>query len=188
MPETKQQIETAARNPAFCSQIPLLEFVDDYAVLRNGAISALYRVSPLNTYYQSDEQRNEISEALHALLRTMPDNRALRLQIRYDTTEGVGRLLDNWEGQLRSPHRVLAVLDGEQLATWRERDRRGEFIQRHYKMGFQLDPRLYTLLDEKLGASTDFAFLGRFLPGYHVLSSYEEHERIRSSFESLLSG
>jgi hypothetical protein len=188
MPETTKQVENAAKNPAFCSQIPLLEFVDNYTVLRNGAQSAMYKVSPLNTYFQSDERRNETSEALHALLRTMPDNRALRLQIRYDTTEGVGALLDNWEGQLRSPHPVLVALDGEQLTTWRERDRRGEFIRRHYKIGFQLDPRLYTLLDERLGQSTDLAFLGRFLPSYQVQRSYEEHERIRSTFESLLAG
>ena len=188
MPQTTKQVENSAKNPAFCSQIPLLEFVDHYTILRNGAASALYRVSPLNTYYQSDEQRNKISEALHALLRTMPDNRALRLQVRYDTTEGVGSLLDHWERQLRSRHPVLAALDGEQLRTWRERDRRGEFLQRHYRMGFQLDPRLYTLLDEKLGKSSDLAFLSRFLPGYQVQRSYEEHERIRSTFESLLSG
>jgi hypothetical protein len=82
----------------------------------------------------------------------------------------------------------LAALDGEQLTAWRERDRRGEFIRRHYKIGFQLDPRLYTLLDERLGQSTDLAFLGRFLPSYQVQRSYEEHERIRSTFESLLAG
>ncbi len=188
MPETKKQVENAAKNPAFCSQLPLLEFVDNYTVLRNGALSAMYRVSPLNTYYQSHEKRNETSEALHALLRTMPDNRALRLQIRYDTTEGVGGLLDNWEGQLRSPHSVLAALDGEQLTRWRGRDRHGEFIKRRYKIGFQLDPRLYTLLDERLGQSNDLAFLGRFLPGYQVQRSFEEHERICSTFESLLAG
>ena len=188
MPETTKQVDNAAKNPAFCSQIPLLEFVDDYTVLRNGALSALYKVSPLNTYYQSDEQRNEISEALHALLRTMPDNRALRLQIRYDTTEGVGALLDNWEGQLRSSHPVLAAVDGEQFKTWRERDRRGEFIKRQYRIGFQLDPRLYTLLDERLGQANGLAFLGRFLPSYQIQRSFEEHERIRSTFESLLAG
>lgn len=188
MPETTKQAENRAKNPAFCSQIPLLEFVDDYAVLRNGALSALYKVPPLNTYYRSDEQRNETSEALHALLRTMPDNRALRLQVRYDTTEGVGSLLDQWEQQRRSAHPVLTALDSEQLNTWRERDQRGEFLQRHYTVGFQLDPRLYTLLDEKFGKSSEFALLGRFLPSHQVQRSYEEHERIRSTFESLLSG
>ncbi|MGH9584502.1 MAG: hypothetical protein ACRD4O_16385, partial [Bryobacteraceae bacterium] len=188
MPQTTKQVENAAKNPAFCSQIPLLEFVDRYAVLRSGAVNALYRVSPLNTYFQSDEQRNESSEALHGLLRTMPDNRALRMQVRYDVTEGVRSLLDNWERQLRSPHPVLAALDGEQLKTWRERDRCGEFLQRHYTVGFQLDPRLYTLLDEQLGQSSELAFLSRFLPSYQIQRSYEQHERIRSTFESLLSG
>ena len=49
MPETTKQVENAAKNPAFCSLIPLLELVDNYEVLRNGPLSALYRVSPLNS-------------------------------------------------------------------------------------------------------------------------------------------
>jgi hypothetical protein len=158
MPETTKQIENRAKNPAFCSLLPLLEFVDNYIVLRNGALSALYSVSPLNTYYQSDEQRNRTSEALHASLRALPDNRALRLQVRYEVTEGAGALLDNWEQQLRSPHPVLRALDNEQLHAWRERDERGEFLRRHYIVGFRLDPRLYTLLDEQPGKSSDAAF------------------------------
>ena len=141
MPQTSKQVENAAKNPAFCSLIPLLELVDNYEVLRHGPLSALYCVSPLNSYFQSDEERNEASEALHALLRAMPDNRALRLQVRYETTEGVGPLLDNFEQQLRSRHAVLAALDREQLKTWRERDERGDFLKRHYTLGFQLDPR-----------------------------------------------
>lgn len=188
MPEPTKQVENAAKNPAFCSLIPLLELVDNYEVLRHGPLSALYRVSPLNSYFQSDEERNEASEALHALLRTMPDNRALRLQVRYETTEGVGTLLDNFEAQLRSRHPVLAALDREQLQAWRARNERGEFLKRHYTVGFQSDPRLYTLLDEPFGKSTDLALLGRFLPGYQIQRSYEEHERIRSTFESLLAG
>ncbi|HEX4166764.1 MAG TPA: hypothetical protein VHZ55_14965, partial [Bryobacteraceae bacterium] len=188
MPQTSKQVENAAKNPAFCSLIPLLELVDNYEVLRHGPLSALYRVSPLNSYFQSDEEQNEASEALHALLRAMPDNRALRLQVRYETTEGVGPLLDNFEQQLRSRHPVLATLDREQLKTWRERDERGDFLKRHYTLGFQLDPRLYTLLDERFGQSTDLSLLSRFLPGYQIQRSYEEHERIRSTFESLLAG
>ncbi|HEY3453706.1 MAG TPA: hypothetical protein VGK64_03830 [Bryobacteraceae bacterium] len=188
MPQTTKQVENAAKNPAFCSLIPLLELVDNYEVLRHGTLSALYRVSPLNSYFESDEEHNETSEALHALLRAMPDNRALRLQVRYETTEGVGALLDNFEQQLRYRHPVLAALDRERLKTWRERDERGEFLKRHYTLGFQLDPRLYTLLDESFGQSTDIALLSRFLPGYQIQRSYEEHERIRSTFESLLTG
>ncbi|MFL6449699.1 MAG: hypothetical protein ACJ746_18755, partial [Bryobacteraceae bacterium] len=63
MPQTTKQVENAANNPAFCSLIPLLELVDNYEVLRHGPLSALYRVSPLNSYFQNDEERNETSEA-----------------------------------------------------------------------------------------------------------------------------
>ncbi|MGH9639878.1 MAG: hypothetical protein ACRD3Y_07445, partial [Bryobacteraceae bacterium] len=143
----------------------------------------------MNTYYLGEEERNRIGEALHALLRSLPDNRALRLQVRYETAEGVGSLLNAWEEQLNSEHPVLRALDREQLAQWRERDRRGEFLRRRYLLGFQLDPRRYTVLDdEKTAQPSGFDLLDRLLPGRQIQRSYQEHERIRMAFESLLAG
>lgn len=189
MPQTLKQIEHAQKNPAFCQLLPLLEFVDDFAVLRTGVLGALYRIAPLNTYYLSDERRNQISEALHALLRSLPDNRALRLQVRYDTTEGVGPLLEAYQQRLHSTHPVLQAIDREQLERWRERDKKGEFLTRQYHVAFELDPRLYTLFDGQDSAQpSNFGLLDRFLPNRTVERSYEEHQQIRVAFESLLAG
>jgi len=189
LPQTIQQLEQSQRNPAFCQLLPLLEFVDDLVVLRSGVLGALYRVAPLNTYYLSDEQRDQIGEALHALLRSLPDNRALRLQVRFDTTEGVAPLLDAYQKQLRSTHPALVALDREQLERWRERDARGDFLTRQYHIGFQLDPRLYTLFDVRDGTKpSNGGLFDRFLPNRTVERSYAEHEQIRVAFESLLAG
>jgi hypothetical protein len=189
MPQTVQQIERNQKNPAFCELLPLLEFVDNLAILRNGVMGALYRVSPLNTYYLHDERRNQISEALHALLRSLPDNRALRLQVCYDATEGVSSLLEAYQAQLRSTHPVLAAIDQEQLGRWRDRDDRGEFLMRHYHIGFQFDPRLYTLFDSRDAAKPSSpGIFDRFLPSRSISRSYEEHEQVRTPFDSVLTG
>ena len=77
----------------FCSAPPRTVTFWMVALIRaNGAYVAGYELSGLHSYYDSDQQRQHLKMLLEALLRTLPEL-SMRLQMRFEIIEGVGRPL-----------------------------------------------------------------------------------------------
>ena len=55
----------------------------------DGSFVAGYELSGLNSYYHDDEMRNRSKHALEALVRSLPE-RSMRMQMRFEITEGIG--------------------------------------------------------------------------------------------------
>ena len=76
--------------------------MDNLLVQLNGAFVAGYKVSGINSYYASDEERNRTKLALEALVRSLPE-RSMRMQVRFEITEGVGDLIARYNREQQNP-------------------------------------------------------------------------------------
>jgi len=124
MPTTIEQRERSLHQPAFCELLPIRDILHDVIVRTTGAFVAGYELSGINSYYHSDEGRNRTKVALEALIRSLPE-RSMRLQARFEITEGLGDLLENYKQQLRSESPTLLALDRARLEAWNARERDG---------------------------------------------------------------
>ena len=67
MPVTMRQHEANLRQPAFCELLPIRDYLDNVIVRSNGALVAGYDLGGINSYYHSDETRNQTKCSLEAL-------------------------------------------------------------------------------------------------------------------------
>src|SRR5215470_14753778 len=84
------------------------EITDDVLVELNGAFVAGYKVSGINSYYASDEERNRTKISLEALVRSLPE-RSMRMQARFEIIEGTGDLIARHIHAQRNPSSVLQM-------------------------------------------------------------------------------
>src|SRR5512138_1064455 len=119
MPTTIEQHERSLHQPAFCELLPVRDILHDVIVRTTGAFVAGYECSGINSYYHNDEGRNRTKMALEALVRSLPE-RAMRMQVRFEITEGLGDLLEDYKRQLRNQNSTLLALDRERLEAWRK--------------------------------------------------------------------
>ena len=91
MPLTMRQHEANLRQPAFCELLPIRDYLDNVIVRSNGALVAGYDLDGINSYYHSDETRNQTKCSLEALVRSLTE-RSMRLQVRFEVVEGLGDL------------------------------------------------------------------------------------------------
>jgi hypothetical protein len=110
MPTTIAQHERALHQPAFCELLPVRDILHDIIVRTTGALVAGYELGGINAYYHSDEGRNRTKTALEALIRSLPE-RSMRMQMRFEITEGLGDVLDGYKGVLRNENPTLLALD-----------------------------------------------------------------------------
>ena len=82
------------------------DIVDDLFIQVNGSFVAGYKVSGINSYYASDEERNRTKSALEALVRSLPE-RSMRMQARFEISEGAGDLIGRYNREQRNPSPVL---------------------------------------------------------------------------------
>lgn len=75
--------------------MPFRDYLDHVMVRTNGAFVAGYQAAGLNTFFRSDETRNRTKESLEALIRSAPE-RSMRLQVRYEISEGQGDLPERY--------------------------------------------------------------------------------------------
>ena len=94
MPRTVEQHERSLHQPAFCELLPVRDIMHDVIIRTTGAFVAGYELSGINSYYHSDEGRNGTKMALEALIRSLPE-RSMRMQVRFEITEGLGDLLED---------------------------------------------------------------------------------------------
>ena len=85
------------------------DIIDDLFIQVNGSFVAGYKVSGINSYYASDEERNRTKSALEALVRSLPE-RSMRMQARFEISEGTGDLIGRYNREQRNPSPVLQEL------------------------------------------------------------------------------
>ena len=112
MPITLKEYERLLDAPALCEQLRIRDLLDNVAIQLDGSFVAAYDLSGLAALYASDEERNRNKQAIEALIRSLPE-RSLRMQIRFEITEGVADLLDRHNREQRNPSAILHAIDHE---------------------------------------------------------------------------
>ena len=122
MATTIEQHERSLHQPAFCELLPVRDILNDIIVRTTGAFVAGYELNGINSYYHNDEGRNRTKTSLEALIRSLPE-RSMRMQVRFEITEGLGDLLDRYKQELRNENPTLLTLDRGRLDAWLQRER-----------------------------------------------------------------
>jgi hypothetical protein len=188
MPMTMRQWENSLRQPALCELLPVRDYLDGCIIRTNGCFVAGYEASGLNTFFHADETRNRTKEVLEALVRSLPE-RSMRMQVRYEVTDGHGDLTDRYVGEQRIENPVLQALDRERLRMWNTRQREGHYLQRRLHVYFVWNPEIHH-------DSPDFEWrkthkkAGKWSLSTNkcIQRTLREHEDCLSEFESLMAG
>ena len=109
MPLTSQEYHRSLGQPPLCEQFKVRDIIDDLFIQVNGSFVAGYKVSGINSYYASDEERNRTKSALEALFRSLPE-RSMRMQARFEISEGTGDLIGSYNREQRNSSSVLQSL------------------------------------------------------------------------------
>ena len=129
MPLTGQEYNKSLGQPPLCEQLKVRDITDDLFIQVNGSFVAGYKVSGINSYYASDEERNRTKLALEALVRSLPE-RSMRMQARFEISEGVADLIGRHNRE-QNPSPILQALDRQQADAWSKKDADG-FYLRHF--------------------------------------------------------
>ena len=143
MPLTLRQWEDSLRQPALCELLPVRDYLDGCIIRTNGCFVAGYEAVGLNTFFHSDETRNRTKETLEALVRTLPE-RSMRMQVRYEVTEGHGYLTERYVREQRIENPVLQALDRERLRLWKRPPGRRPLLAAQLARVFHLEPSTST--------------------------------------------
>ena len=187
MPLTIHDHNKSLGQPPLCEQLKVRDIVDDLLVQVNGSFVAGYKVSGINSYYASDEERNRTKLALEALVRSLPE-RSMRMQARFEVSEGTGDLIGRYNREQRNPSRVLQALDREQSDAWLRKDEEGFYLRHFLHLYFIWDPRIHH-------QSPDLEWKKKMRGGSISTSatkcierSRREHEDLLAEFRSLMAG
>ena len=190
MPTTIEQRERSLHQPAFSELLPVRDILHDVIVRTTGAFVAGYELSGINSYYHNDEGRNRTKVALEALIRSLPE-RSMRMQARFEITEGLGDLLDSYKQQLRNENPTLLALDRARLEAWKEREREGFYLRPLLHAYFHWNPVVHhELPGAGLGNITKRVSRDGFSLSANkcIQRTRREHEDLLSEFASILSG
>ena len=187
MPLTGQEYNKSLGQPPLCEQLKVRDITDDLFIQVNGSFVAGYTVSGINSYYASDEERNRTKLALEALVRSLPE-RSMRMQTRFEISEGVGNLLGRYNREQRNPSPVLQALDRQQADAWSKKDAEGFYLRHFLNFYFNWDPRIHHQSSElewkkkMRGSSLSMSATKCIERGRR------EHEDLVAEFRSLMSG
>ena len=190
MPTTIEQRERSLHQPAFCELLPVRDILHDVIVRTTGAFVAGYELSGINSYYHNDEGRNRTKVALEALVRSLPE-RSMRMQARFEITEGLGDLLENYKQQRRSENPTLLALDRARIDAWIAREKDGFYLRPLLHGYFHWNPVVHHELPSgglsnitKRVKSDGFSLS----PNKCIQRTRRQHEDLLSEFASILSG
>jgi hypothetical protein len=185
VPLTLEQHEKTLHDPALSELLPVRDYLDNVVVRTNGWFVAGYELKGLTSYFASDDGRNRGKLMLEALLRALPEQ-SMRVQIRYETVEDLGELLENYVRGQRSERDEAIALDQFRVERWRNKEASGAYMRPLLHAYFIWDPVLHHRLAGK-----------PLKPGGEVFSlsarkcierSRQEHQELVAEFESLLRG
>src|SRR5712672_1984609 len=187
MPLTGQEYNKSLGQPPLCEQLKVRDITDDLFIQVNGSFVAGYKVSGINSYYASDEERNRTKLALEALVRSLPE-RSMRMQARFEISEGVGDLLGRYNREQRNPSPVLQALDRQQADAWSKKDAEGFYLRHFLHFYFNWDPRIHhhspVLEWKKKMRGSSFSMSATKC----IERGRREHEDLVAEFRRLMSG
>jgi type IV secretory pathway VirB4 component len=138
------------------------------------------------SYFATDEDRNQAKSMLEALIRGVPDV-SMRIQFRYEISEHLGRLLEDYVNQQRTQQSEVMALDTHRLKMWRRKEQNGDYFENRLHVYFIWDPRIHAKLYHS-------AQQNRRLGGFTISQkkaiqrTRKEHDTYLAEFESILRG
>ncbi len=187
MPLTLKKWEQSLHSPPMCGLLPVRDLLDNVLIRTSGAFVGGFEAAGIPSCFHGDETRNTAKETQEALIRSLPE-RSMRLQVRYEVTEGCGDLPDRYKAELIVENPALQMLDRQRIRLWREREKSGLYLQRHLHYYFVWDPVIHH-------QSPEYQFFKKKTQQSFSLSttkwierSKREHETLLKEFESLLAG
>jgi hypothetical protein len=116
--------------PAVCELLPLRDLPDgdNIMVRTNGAFVAGYELKGILSYFATDSDRNDSKAKLEALFRSVPDV-SMRIQFRYEISERLGHLFENYLDQQRAEIAEVMALDAHRLGMWRQKEESGYYFE-----------------------------------------------------------
>ena len=188
MPMTYAEHERKKKSPAVCELFSLRDLPEDENIMvrTNGAFVAGYELRGILGYFATDGDRNQTKAMLEALFRSVPDV-SMRIQFRYEITERLGDLFDNYLNEQRASQPEVMALDKHRLRMWREKEQSGYFFENRLQVYYIWDPRIHAKLyhsaeqNRKLGGFT-------LSQTKAIQRARKEHETYRAEFESILRG
>ena len=184
-PRTLAKHEESLRKPALCELLPVREYLDGVMVQTDGSLVAGYELAGLNSFYHDDDMRNRSKRALEALIRSLPE-RSMRLQMRFEITEGIGDVRAIYPQLNRNENPVLQEIDRLRMRRWDENQRRGYYLRHLLHAYFIWNPRVHHELAEKLQGKKRSLF--SLSVEKCIDRERREHEDLLSEFSSLLAG
>jgi PRTRC genetic system protein C len=159
---------------------------DDIMVRTNGAFVSGYELSGMQSYFATDEDRNQSKSMLEALFRSVPDV-SMRIQFRYEISERLNDLLDKYIREQRTEQSEVMALDSHRLRLWRQKEQSGYFFENRLYVYFIWDPRIHARLYH---SSQQNHSLGGFTLSQTkaIQRARKEHETYLAEFESILRG
>jgi hypothetical protein len=185
VPLTLEQHERRLHDPALCEQLPVRDYLDNVVVRTNGAFVAGYELKGLASYFASDEGRDRGKLMLEALLRSLPEQ-SMRVQLRYETVEDLGDLLERYVAGPCSEKEEVAALDRLRVDRWKSREATGCYMRNLLHVYFIWDPVIHHRLAGKPLKPSERAF--SFSARKCIQRSAYEHQQLVTEFESLLRG
>ena len=187
MPLTVQEHNKSLGQPPLCEQLKVRDIIDDLFIQVNGSFVAGYKVSGINSYYASDGERNRTKLALEALVRSLPE-RSMRMQARFEISEGTAELIGRHNREQRNPSLVLQALAREQSDAWLKKDADGFYLRHFLHFYFNWDPRIHHQSPElewkKKMRGSSFSMSATKC----IERGRREHEDLVAEFRSLMSG
>jgi hypothetical protein len=188
MPVTIRQWEDSLRQPALCELLPVRDYLDGCVIRTNGCFVAGYEAAGLSTYFHADETRNRTKELLEAQVRSLPE-RSMRMQVRYEVTDGHGDLRERYVREQRIENPVLQALDRERLRLWNKRQQEGQYLQRRLHVYFIWNPDVHHDNPEFEWRKTrKKANKWSLSANKCIQRTLREHEDCLAEFESLMAG
>lgn len=130
MPVTQAEHDRRLKTPAVCELLSLrdLPVGDNIMVRTNGPFVAGYALRGILAYFATDGERNQNKAMLEAFFRSLPDV-SMRVQFRYEISERLGDLLDNYLHEQRTDQSEVMALDSHRLRMWRQKEQSGFFFE-----------------------------------------------------------
>lgn len=184
-PTTRAKHQESLRKPALCELLPVREYMDGILVQVDGSLAAGYELTGLASYYHDDETRNRSKHALEALLRSFPE-RSMRLQMRFEITEGTGAARALYPQLNRNENAVLQEIDRARMEQWDGREKKGYYLQHILHGYFIWNPAIHHQPAGNLAGNGTRRF--SLSVKKCVERARREHEDLLSEFTSLLAG
>ncbi len=186
MPITMEQREKSLKVPAVCELFPLRDITDNIMVRTAGEFVAGYALEGVLSYFTTDGDRNSAKGMIEAMLRSLPDS-SMRVQFRYEITEDLGTLLEEYVSLQRTEQSELMALDTHRLAMWQARERQGFYFTSKLRVYFVWNPRIHAKIHHSTEQKRKAGGLAIGLKRC-IERARTEHEELLSEFKAILSG